>query len=367
MIQENRSERSGEEKRQNRLHQSTEGENVLKTDHYKSVHCQWTVQHQMKDNHNLKIMALMAERDNAIQERNLALAEKRVACADRDVAIVQRDAAIAERNAAIMERDNALEALEYARTNSINGNGASGCPTRSTARVAKTFPQLQPQQLLQHPPPQLPDSPENNHAKEMHLTEAYPSSTASHGAIKGLKAKRSRKETQVQAVNSAKKVAKASRKGKRVSGGENLNKLVTVAIPLNEWRGNVVGGEDLNKQFTLTKYEEWKDQDLGLNQVPFDESMMPPPGCSCTGRLQQCYKWGNGGWQSACCTTNMSMYPLPVMPNKRHARVAGRKMSGGAFTKLLSRLAAEGHDLSTPVDLKDHWAKHGTNRYITIR
>ncbi|ERN14459.1 hypothetical protein AMTR_s00185p00053620 [Amborella trichopoda] len=94
---------------------------------------------------------------------------------------------------------------------------------------------------------------------------------------------------------------------------------------------------------------------------------MPIPVCSCTGVLQQCYKWGNGGWQSACCTTQISMYPLPVMPNKRHARVGGRKMSGSAFTKLLSRLAAEGHDLSVPLDLKDHWAKHGTNRYITIK
>ncbi|URD98806.1 GAGA binding protein-like family [Musa troglodytarum] len=63
----------------------------------------------------------------------------------------------------------------------------------------------------------------------------------------------------------------------------------------------------------------------------------------------------------------LSMYPLPVIPNKRHARVAGRKMSGSAFRKLLSRLAAEGYDLSLPVDLKDHWAKHGTNRYITIK
>lgn len=57
-----------------------------------------------------------------------------------------------------------------------------------------------------------------------------------------------------------------------------------------------------------------------------------------------------------------------ALPNKRHARVGGRKMSGSAFNKLLSRLAAEGHhDLSNPVDLKDHWAKHGTNRYITIK
>ncbi|GFQ05148.1 protein basic pentacysteine4 [Phtheirospermum japonicum] len=112
---------------------------------------------------------------------------------------------------------------------------------------------------------------------------------------------------------------------------------------------------------------DWKDQDLGLNQVVFDETTMPAPVCSCTGTLRQCYKWGNGGWQSSCCTTNLSMYPLPAVPNKRHARVGGRKMSGSAFNKLLSRLAGEGHDLSNPVDLKENWAKHGTNRYITIK
>ncbi|KAG6588409.1 Protein BASIC PENTACYSTEINE4, partial [Cucurbita argyrosperma subsp. sororia] len=99
----------------------------------------------------------------------------------------------------------------------------------------------------------------------------------------------------------------------------------------------------------------------------FKAAQEETPICSCTGLARQCYKWGNGGWQSSCCTTHMSMYPLPHMPNKRHARMGGRKMSGSVFTKLLSRLAAAGHDLSVPVDLKDHWARHGTNRYITIR
>ncbi|KAF3498308.1 hypothetical protein DY000_02056703 [Brassica cretica] len=114
---------------------------------------------------------------------------------------------------------------------------------------------------------------------------------------------------------------------------------------------------------------DWRSQEtVGLNRVVYDETTMLPPVCSCTGVLRQCYKWGNGGWQSSCCTTTLSMHPLPALPNKKHARVGGRKMSGSAFSKLLSRLAAEGHhDLSNPVDLKDHWAKHGTNRYITIK
>ncbi|CAI0382910.1 unnamed protein product [Linum tenue] len=137
----------------------------------------------------------------------------------------------------------------------------------------------------------------------------------------------------------------------------------------NEWKTEqdmgMGDGEDLNdKQLVVSN---WKGSDLGLNQIAFDDSTMPAPVCSCTGIFRQCYKWGNGGWQSSCCTTTLSMYPLPAVPNKRHARIGGRKMSGSAFSKLLSRLAAEGHDLAHPVDLKNHWAKHGTNRYITIK
>ncbi|XP_058098772.1 barley B recombinant-like protein D [Magnolia sinica] len=322
-----------------------------KADQYKGVHHQWIPQHQMKDPHSLKILALAAERDAAIQERNLAIAEKKAALAERDMAILQRDAALAERNNALMERDSAIGALEYARENAMNGSGPATCPPgcglpRGTKHV--------------HHPQHMADA--HYHPREMHISsEAYPISAATDEAIKPRRAKRPRKETKGQFTT--KKTSKA-RKGKR--GGEDLNKQVPGAKQL-DWKGQeLTGGEDLNKQLSVTKHE-WKDQDLGLNQVNFDDSTMPVPVCSCTGLPQQCYKWGNGGWQSACCTTTMSMYPLPVMPNKRHARVGGRKMSGSAFTKLLSRLAAEGHDLSTPLDLKDHWAKHGTNRYITIK
>ncbi|XP_057545414.1 protein BASIC PENTACYSTEINE4-like [Amaranthus tricolor] len=115
------------------------------------------------------------------------------------------------------------------------------------------------------------------------------------------------------------------------------------------------------------KVNNWDGQNLGLNRVDYDASIMPPPVCSCTGIPRQCYKWGSGGWQSSCCTKTLSVYPLPVVPNKRYARVGGRKMTGSAFSKLLSRLASEGFDYSMPVDLKDHWSKHGTNRYITIK
>jgi GAGA binding protein-like family len=275
--------------------------------------------HQMKDHHTARLIAVLSERDKAIQERNQAIAERKAALAERDLAIMQRDAAVAERNTALIERDNALAALDLARSNpnGLNTNHSS----------------------LSHvqPSPQLSDAP-YDHIRQMHIADAYPISAAPASDMMK-KGKRPRKE---------KRQPKAEKKGKRLgpgSGGGDDESVVTVTKTVNDWKG----------------------QDLGLNQVSFDESTMPAPVCSCTGKYRQCYKWGNGGWQSSCCTTKMSMYPLPVMPNKRHARMGGRKMSGTAFQKLLSRLAAEGHDLSMPVDLKDHWAKHGTNRYITIK
>ncbi|KAK4728256.1 hypothetical protein R3W88_021244 [Solanum pinnatisectum] len=97
-----------------------------------------------------------------------------------------------------------------------------------------------------------------------------------------------------------------------------------------------------------------------------DFSGLPPPFCSCTGVSRRCYKCG-GGWQSSCCTTSLSEYPLPFNPSKPGNRKPGRKMSNGAYNKLLCTLATEGHDLSNPVDLKDHWAKHGSNKFITLK
>lgn len=104
-----------------------------------------------------------------------------------------------------------------------------------------------------------------------------------------------------------------------------------------------------------------------INGISMDISGLPTPVCTCTGAPQQCYRWGAGGWQSACCTTSMSVYPLPMSAKRRSARIAGRKMSLGAFTKVLERLSTEGYNFSNPIDLRNHWAKHGTNKFVTIR
>lgn len=110
-----------------------------------------------------------------------------------------------------------------------------------------------------------------------------------------------------------------------------------------------------------------KNLDMVINGIDLDLSGIPAPLCTCTGHPQQCYRWGAGGWQSACCTTSMSLYPLPMSTKRRGARIAGRKMSQGAFKKVLEKLAGEGQDFSHPIDLKPFWAKHGTNKFVTIR
>jgi outer membrane biosynthesis protein TonB len=104
-----------------------------------------------------------------------------------------------------------------------------------------------------------------------------------------------------------------------------------------------------------------------INGIELDLSNIPTPVCSCTGTPQQCYRWGAGGWQSACCTTSISTYPLPMNAKRRGARIAGRKMSQGAFKKVLEKLAGEGYNLANPIDLKTFWAKHGTNKFVVIR
>ncbi|XP_073294904.1 protein BASIC PENTACYSTEINE6 isoform X1 [Primulina huaijiensis] len=318
---------------------------------------QWLMQHQpsMK-----QIMAMITERDAAIQERNLALSEKKAALTERDMAILQRDSAIAERNNAIIERDNAIAALQY-RENAMNNGNLSPCPPG--CQIAREIKHVHHSQQQVHHPQQLIPHQAPYNTRDSHVTtDTIPLSPV---ALEPAKTRRTKRPKEAKPATPAKKTSKSFERVK--TEGEDLNR--TIFSNPEEWNGQLGvgrGSDDLNRQLASSK-PDWKDQGLGLNQVAFDESTMPVPVCSCTGVLRPCYKWGNGGWQSSCCTTNLSMYPLPAVPNKRHARVGGRKMSGSAFTKLLSRLAAEGHDMSNPVDLKDNWAKHGTNRYITIK
>lgn len=298
------------------------------------------------DNNHLTIktfMTITAERDAAIRERNMALEERKRAFAERDMAMLQRDAAIAERNAAIKERDDAIFSLRF-RESSMNDNKST--PDSLGNELVSGDKQLEYQ--YQH---------------QMHVTEAVCRPRESFadtgaGVMKPSEIAKRKKERPLRDGKGTKSTNSAS-SGKRTADGlsKQMNSGLSASLNIDQ---NVDSDEDIGKKVS------WKDN-LGLNQINFDESSMPVPVCTCTGSPQPCYRWGSGGWQSACCTTTISMYPLPQMANKRYTRVGGRKMSGGAFGKLLNRLAAEGYDFSTPLDLKNHWAKHGTNRYSTLK
>lgn len=289
-------------------------------------------------------MAITAERDAAIRERNMALEERKRAFAERDMAMLQRDAAIAERNVAIHERDDAIASLRL-RDSSVNDNitlpDSIGFELESETKDA-----LYQQQICM--------SEEASYGAKRNVKDSDYSIT--EGSQTG-KLRRGRQPKDGKLT----KPTKSPRGSKRVAEGKN--KQVKNSIPHNEWSSS----QELDsEEDDLDKQGSWKDN-MGLNQINFDESAMPVPVCSCTGSPQPCYRWGSGGWQSACCTTTISMYPLPQVANKRYSRVGGRKMSGSAFRKLINRLGSEGYDFSTPLDLKNHWAKHGTNRYSTLK
>ncbi|CAK7356034.1 unnamed protein product [Dovyalis caffra] len=120
-------------------------------------------------------------------------------------------------------------------------------------------------------------------------------------------------------------------------------------------------------QITPKAKREKKNLDIDIGKTNFDLPGVPSPFCSCTGMPRVCYKWGAGGWQSSCCTNSISQHPLPLSSTRPGVRMAGRKMSNGAYAKLLLKLSADGYDLSHSLDLKDHWARHGTNKFVTIK
>lgn len=299
-------------------------------DHYRETNLQWNMlsQHQVKEQNaflmSTKISMLYAERDTAFEERDKALAEKKAALEERDMAFRERDSAIAEHDNAIRERDNALAALHF------QGSTMNGALVCSIQRVTKRRSRC------------TEKSQSTCNTREILVSDALPISAISVEAAQSLNSLHV-KRTKVSKAMSE-KVKKSPHKAKKVR--EDMNKLVT----------------------TDGSRAEWDAQEFGsTNLIKFDESTMPIPVCYCTGVARQCYKWGNGGWQSSCCTMSISEYPLPFQQHKRHSRIGGRKMSGSVFSRLLTRLAMAGHDLSVPLDLKTYWAKHGTNRYITIK
>lgn len=290
----------------------------------------WTnfdLKHNLREHPALRLMNMVGERDTAFAERDTAVAEKKVAMNERDSAFVQRDVAYADRNAAWMERDAAVTALSMVRAGKDHREVAA--KLMQMVNIAAV-----PVSVMEA---NIQDLPEFGLDSEQQVKQqGRPSSP------------RKRKFAAATNQNSDQSPPKAGAKSpakKRKQKGE---------------------------QGAAAKADKWKpDEGIANNSsalIPYNGTGVPPiPHCSCTGASQQCYRWGKGGWQSACCTNFLSMYPLPMNPVKRSSRVPGRKMSGSAFKKLLERLAVDGVDITVSINLKNFWAKHGTNRYATIK
>jgi hypothetical protein len=271
---------------------------------------------------------LVSERDGAIAERSAVLAEKRSAYVEKDIALLQRDMAHADRNLVCMEHDRALSAIS-------SSNGSANAKLMEIVNFAMNRPSMGSSFLS------LPN----------HCSQIGHSINADSNSINN---------TFIEATPQHKKVGKASttkkRKGSEVTDLQNGS----LKSPTKHRKPSSVQQEGTRVKTAKSD----ASQRTVPCVAPYDWSSISTPFCSCTGQNRQCYRWGSGGWQSACCTNVLSVYPLPMNEAKR---LAGRKMSGGAFKKLLGRLQTIGVDTTKPIDLKDHWAKHGTNRYVTIK
>ncbi|KAK9095594.1 hypothetical protein Scep_027063 [Stephania cephalantha] len=160
---------------------------------------------------------------------------------------------------------------------------------------------------------------------------------------------------------------KKTKKTRKQTSTKKSNHAASKALRPKQPKKKTDGSPKKKRNYVPVAKGEKKNVDVVINGTTIDISQIPAPVCSCTGFPRQCYRWGAGGWQSSCCTTTISEYPLPMSPSRPGSRLAGRKMSNGAYAKLLQRLAAEGYDLSNTIDLKEHWAKHGTNKFVTIK
>ncbi|KAH7425105.1 hypothetical protein KP509_11G040100 [Ceratopteris richardii] len=271
--------------------------------------------------------------------------------------------AFAERDAAISERNNAMAALENAREHRILG--------WNHFKMQPDVKGKDPSQLqisLLHGPFNAEDPHTfnyghsmldfaNNDADRIQISE-QPQQSRSSKSRKRDNANKAKRVRKIRTIT-GNDVSNPERKKKRSdTSSESQDRRMPLILPVVPYLGQESEQPSQNDE----RRQLLQDQ----KELNFTVTT-PIPYCSCTGTAQPCYRWGNGGWQSACCTNTLSIYPLPMNPLKRGYRFPGRKMSAGAFQKLVKRLVEEGVDLSQPVDLKHYWAKHGTNRYITIK
>ncbi|PKI37215.1 hypothetical protein CRG98_042406, partial [Punica granatum] len=125
-----------------------------KMDYYKGMPPSWNIPSQQQAkafnalDMNRKIMAILADKDNAIRERNVAINETKEALRARDEAIKQTNQAYVERDKALMERDSAKAALQYFVNDISNYSTAGGNQQRGMKRA---HPSVSPSYSHSHP------------------------------------------------------------------------------------------------------------------------------------------------------------------------------------------------------------------------
>jgi hypothetical protein len=297
----------------------------------------------------LQLITVIAERDAALLEKSTAISEKMAAWAERDAALLQRDAALADRDSALLKRDAAISALAKVEKES------SSCARKRPSSAGGINPGsnlLQRVGFAEHYSLVGEFQPNSVMTFDAHSTQVAGEHPAFQGTSTQTELQRKQSPQVSPGVSAQNKALHLAVKKVESWPSPMQRQLQGYQVKGDEEEGQIQGSENASTASYTTIPVS------APTQIPY---------CSCTGMNQQCYRWGCGGWQSACCTTLLSLHPLPMNPKKRGSRVAGRKMSAGAFDKLLEKLKLEGVDISYSVDLKDHWAKHGTNRYVTLR
>ncbi|XP_020522701.1 barley B recombinant-like protein D isoform X2 [Amborella trichopoda] len=298
----------------------------------------------LKEFASSRMTTVKAERDAAVRERDMAIAEKKAATSERDSAFNQRDMALAQREEAVMERDAALAALESLKRDHPDWHAY-------VAQLAHIFSSTQLGSCVREA---RVDQPIENYAYNSNRADGQ---MGLSGPSQPVVAPTDGSNPDMGPTKNGEKRKGGAWDGKKPGRRNSATNPAKKRKPAAEKK---VGIAQQNPKPTGQKRRE---RGSSLHK----SLSMPVPYCSCTGANHICHRWGDGGWQSACCTPVMSVYPLPMNPYKKGYRLTGRKMSGGAFQKVLQRLGQQGVDVTKPIDLKDHWAKHGSNKYVMIK
>eukprot|EP00249_Psilotum_nudum_P010173 c22381_g2_i1 orf=1-825(-) len=245
----------------------------------------------------IKLMQVAVERDAAILERNNAMAEKKAAFAERDFAVLQRDIALAERDNAIIERDAAVAALKLERgtrsresIQEMNGDVDSKEPAVS---------QMNAPDVTDFGDGDLHAFADDGRMAGLAMNCGVLHSPEQHDMQMKTKENSKPKQSKKLSKRATDAAPKPARKRKRVDARNQGSQLVQ---GVHKVHNEQLAHKENNDLPLLNLQIHHSVQEQANARIVMNSANKPIPYCSCTGLNQQCYRWGNGGWQSACCT-----------------------------------------------------------------